>query len=312
MNAAFSERIPSEAKAAQYSDLDGTAKAAPFQSRFFKFIAAVCLGAIAAVAQTAPKHAQFEPLELWRAAVLGDSGFTLHELYAGAQIQNEKQQAISSDQELQFWHKLKADGLSGLNVEVAKVEAGPSGSQVVSFETAMKMRTLGGFKSEYLIMTQVWSGGSNPKILAERRGDLRRLKQPLRLDPKLYDVAAYAHKDIRTALARAAREHKRVLLVFGGNWCYDCHVLEAAFNDPSIRPALERNYVVVKVDVGEYNKNLDVAQKYSVPLDKGVPALVVLGSDGAVVFNQPAGLSAARSLSPEDILGFLNKWKPAT
>lgn len=300
MRGGFSGQIPS------------AAKAAPFQIRFLKFIAAVCLGAIAAAAQTAPKRVQFQPLELWRAAVLGDSAFTLPQLYSGARIEDPNQKPISNENELQFWHKLKADGLSGLNVEVAKIEPGPSGSRVVSFETAMKLRTLGGYKSEYMILTQVWSGGTNPKILAERRSDVRRLKQPLRLDPKLYDPAAEAHKDIRAALERAAREHKRVLLVFGGNWCYDCHVLEAAFHDPSIRPALERNYVVVKVDVGEYNKNLDVAQKYSVPLDKGVPALVVLGSDGVVVFNQPAGLSAARSLSPEDILGFVNKWKPAT
>ncbi len=268
--------------------------------------------AICTAAQTPPKRVQFQPLKLWRAAVLGDSAFTLHELYAGAQIQDAKQQPISGDQELQFWHKLKADGLAGLDVDVAKVEPGPSGSQVVSFETTMNMRTLGGYKSEYLILTQVWSGGSSPKILAERRGDLRRLKQPLRLDPKLYDPAADAHNDIRAALARASHEHKRVLLVFGGNWCYDCHVLEAAFHDPAIKPTLDHNYVLVHVDVGEYNKNLDLAQKYAVPLDKGVPALVVLGSDGAVVFNQPAGLSAARSLSPEDILSFLKKWKPAT
>jgi thioredoxin 1 len=272
----------------------------------------VLIFAISAHAQTSSKRTQFQPLELWRAAVLSDSGFTLQQLYSGAHIEDSSQHPISNQEELQFWHKLKTDGLSGLAVDIAKVEPGPSSSEVVSFETTMKMRTLGGYKSEYLILSQVWSGGANPKILAERRGDLRRLKQPLHLDPKLYDPAANAHTDIQQALARAGRERKRVLLVFGGNWCYDCHVLEAAFHDPAIKPVLDRNYILVHVDVGEYNKNLDVAQKYAVPLDKGVPALVVLSSDGSVVFNQPAGLTAARSLSPEDILLFLNKWKPAT
>jgi hypothetical protein len=59
------------------------------------------------------------------------------------------------------------------------------------------------------------------------------------------------------------------------------------------------------------DKNLDVAKKYDVPLDRGVPAIAVLDSDGKLLFSQKRGeFEAARSLDPEDILAFLNKWKP--
>jgi hypothetical protein len=101
------------------------------------------------------------------------------------------------------------------------------------------------------------------------------------------------------------------MLVFGGNWCYDCHVLDAAFHLPEIAPTLNRNYVVVHVDVGEYNKNLDLAKKYEVPLERGVPAAAVLDSDGKLLVSQKnQEFEKARSMAPEDILAFLNKWKP--
>jgi hypothetical protein len=70
--------------------------------------------------------------------------------------------------------------------------------------------------------------------------------------------------------------------------------------------------VVVHVDIGEYNKNLDVATKYEVPLERGVPAAAVLESDGKLLFTQKnKEFEKAQSLAPEDILAFLNKWKPA-
>jgi hypothetical protein len=75
---------------------------------------------------------------------------------------------------------------------------------------------------------------------------------------------------------------------------------------------MESSFEVVHVDIGQMDKNLDVAKQYDVPLDRGVPALAVLESDGKLLFSQKRGeFEAARSMAPEDILDFLNKWKPA-
>jgi thioredoxin 1 len=102
-----------------------------------------------------------------------------------------------------------------------------------------------------------------------------------------------------------------VILVFGGNWCYDGHVLDAAFHSPEIAPTLNKNFVVVHVNIGEFDKNLNIADKYEVPLRKGVPASAVLDSNGKLLFSQKRGeFEAARSMAPEDVLVFLNKWKP--
>jgi thioredoxin-related protein len=129
----------------------------------------------------------------------------------------------------------------------------------------------------------------------------------------LYPASADAKKEIDEALHSASPAHKRVLVVFGANWCFDCHVLDEAFHSPEIAPTLEKYFVVVHVDIGQANKNLDLAQKYGVPLNRGIPAIAVLDSAGKLLFSQKHGeFEAARSLATADILTFLNKWKPAS
>jgi len=129
----------------------------------------------------------------------------------------------------------------------------------------------------------------------------------------LYPENADAKKEIAEALHSASPPHKRVLVVFGANWCGDCHALDEAFHSAEIAPTLNQYFVVVHVDIGQGDKNLDLAQKYDIPLKRGIPAIAVLDSAGKLLFSQQHGeFEAARSLANADILAFLNKWKPAS
>ena len=52
-------------------------------------------------------------------------------------------------------------------------------------------------------------------------------------------------------------------------------------------------------------------KQFDVPLNKGIPALAVAESDGKLVVSQKNGeFEDARSLMPQALLEFLNKWKP--
>jgi thioredoxin 1 len=135
------------------------------------------------------------------------------------------------------------------------------------------------------------------------------LQAPAQPNPQLYRADANPAQDIRRALATAAKQHKNVLLDFGGNWCIDCHVLENAFHQPRIAPLLNSNYIVVHVDVGKYDKNLDLAKKYHVNLQKGVPSLAVLDAMGKVLY-ATGDFERARMMSEDDVIQFLDKWKP--
>src|SRR5262252_3776348 len=142
----------------------------------------------------------------------------------------------------------------------------------------------------------------------------KQLPQPTRAELRnIYPDDVDAKAEIVEALETAKKTHRRVLLIFGGNWCYDCHVLDAAFHSKEIAPTLNKNYVVVHVNIGEYDKNLDLADKYDVPLKKGVPAAAVLKGDGTLVVSQKnQEFEKARSMTTDAVLAFLEKWKPVT
>jgi thiol-disulfide isomerase/thioredoxin len=128
----------------------------------------------------------------------------------------------------------------------------------------------------------------------------------------IYPAPGQAKPDLAQALQSAASTHRRIILDFGGNWCPDCHALDAYFHDASNDPILEAGFILVHVNIGRLDQNLDIAKRYEIPLDKGVPALAVLDSDGTLIFSQKAGeFEAMRSMRSAAVTDFLNHWKPA-
>jgi thiol:disulfide interchange protein len=126
----------------------------------------------------------------------------------------------------------------------------------------------------------------------------------------LYSETAKPANDIAAGLAKARREHKRVILDFGGDWCGDCQVLDIYFHQPPNQMLLEKNFVLVHVWIGQMDRNIDVAAKYGVPISKGVPALAVLSPTGKVLYSQATGQFAdMRHLDPGSLTEFLKKWK---
>ena len=97
---------------------------------------------------------------------------------------------------------------------------------------------------------------------------------------------------------------------FGANWCGDCLVLDYYFHQSPNLALLEKNFVLIHVDIGQYDHNVDIAAKYQVPLDKGVPALAVLDSDGKLLYSQEnKEFTAMRTMNPSSVTEFLNRWK---
>jgi thiol:disulfide interchange protein len=127
----------------------------------------------------------------------------------------------------------------------------------------------------------------------------------------IYPDPAQARAEIAAALNTAARTHKRVLLDFGGNWCGDCRVLDIYFHNSDNRPLLEANFVLVHVNVGQFDANLDLAKKYGIPLEKGVPAVAVLSATGKLLYSQRSGeFEKMGRMEPADVTHFLVQWKP--
>jgi thiol:disulfide interchange protein len=123
----------------------------------------------------------------------------------------------------------------------------------------------------------------------------------------LYSETADPTSEIAAALARARREHKRVLLDFGGNWCGDCQLLDIYYHQSPNAELLEKNYILVHVNIGHMDKNVEVAKKYKVPITKGVPALAVLDSHGNLLYSERE--KEFEHTTPAAVTAFLNRWK---
>ncbi len=130
-------------------------------------------------------------------------------------------------------------------------------------------------------------------------------------DQVTYPDPSSAGADLAHALRLASATHKRVILDFGGNWCGDCKVLDLYFHDPANLALINANFVLVHINIGQFDRNKELAQRYQIPLEKGVPALAVLDSRGKLLYSQRTGeFEAMRRLDPGSVTSFLLQWKP--
>jgi thioredoxin 1 len=255
----------------------------------------------------AQQSVQFPPLEQWKTAVTSHDAVGLKSLYSvfpPAQV-NTTSGKMDADASVDFW-----TGLNAKAVSLRVVERGSPRQDLLAFTAQVRVTGPGG-RITNIVDGQTWQNqGGIWRIVGEKR-DLAKLTQPTELNQKIYPTDN-AREDVQNAVTRAGREHKNVLLVFGADWCYDCHVLDKAFHRPDVAAVLKSNYELVNVDIGEENKNLDIAAQYQVPLNRGVPAIAVLDSTGKLLYSQQSGeWERARALGPEDLIAFLKKWKPS-
>lgn len=137
----------------------------------------------------------------------------------------------------------------------------------------------------------------------------------------LYDEKAVATEQIRVAREQAKLENKRVLVMWGENMCGFCVFLQDILkNDPQVSQLVKGEYVWIKVDIGKFDKNIDVANVYNTPLLEqgfGAPALTVIdpNSDKAVDRRGGNSMVAERMTVQEPfdrkkIFEFLNASRP--
>ncbi len=127
---------------------------------------------------------------------------------------------------------------------------------------------------------------------------------------RVYDPGRDAGRDIQDAVSQAKTTHKRVLIEVGGNWCIWCRYFEDFFaTHPEIREYRDANYVVVRVNFSEENKNEAVLSQYGkIP---GYPHIFVLDSDAKLLHSQDTSeLEQGRGYSEAAMKKFLEKWAP--
>lgn len=127
-----------------------------------------------------------------------------------------------------------------------------------------------------------------------------------------YDEDADAQRAIDFAMDRARREHKLVLIDLGGNWCPDCRILAGVMELPDVRAFIDARYAVVFVDVGRFDRNLDVPARFGIDGRlEGVPSVLIVTPDGRLVDRgHTAALDDVRAMTPQAIADWLAEWTP--
>ena len=125
-----------------------------------------------------------------------------------------------------------------------------------------------------------------------------------------YNEAANADTDVAAAFARAQKSHKRVLIDLGGNWCGDCLILANFVQLPEMRRFMQAHYEEVSVDVGRFNRNLQIPARFGVTKRlEGVPALLIVTPDGKLVNGDRIFATAdARNMTPQSLADYLARY----
>lgn len=147
-------------------------------------------------------------------------------------------------------------------------------------------------------------GAPGPKLSLSSLSDLPVVERAPFMETANADAAVDA------AFARAKKSGKRVLIDLGGNWCGDCVVLANIMRLKEMQPFLAAHFEMVSVDVGRFDKNLQIPARFGITKRlEGVPAVIIAEPDGKFVNpGRITALADARHMTPQAIADWLAQW----
>lgn len=163
----------------------------------------------------------------------------------------------------------------------------------------------------FLLMAAALAVSFPPAAAAPRVtsiSSLDELRTPL---PYPFDESADADADVDAALDQAGKAHKLVFIDLGGNWCADCRILAALMELPDVRPFVSAHYVIVNVDVGRGNRNLQIPARWGITWRlEGFPTVLIVDPNGDRLVNagHTAAIADARDMDPQAIVDWIGAW----
>lgn len=123
--------------------------------------------------------------------------------------------------------------------------------------------------------------------------------------------ALAAQDAVDEALADAVQAGKHAMIVMGANWCHDSRALAGWFQTPRFTTMLGDNYVVRYIDVGNKDRNIDVAQRFGLDTIVGTPTVFVINTRGEVLNLETApSWRNAASRTEDDIFDYFAGFAP--
>lgn len=120
-----------------------------------------------------------------------------------------------------------------------------------------------------------------------------------------YNPKADPDAALQTAAEQAEEQDKLVLMVFGADWCPDCRRFSQALLERPLLETMEEYFVVMTVDVGQFDHNLEFARRFGNPIRGGIPAFAIVSPQSSLLYvNDIGDFAAARRSGVQ----FLDTW----
>ena len=102
---------------------------------------------------------------------------------------------------------------------------------------------------------------------------------------------------------------KQPVVIFGGNWCPDCRILEGTLAMPTIKKFLQQHYQVMHIDIGRYDRNMDLMEHLNIESKKGVPRVVILDLEKNIMNSSTSSeWTTARDRKQQEIYNYFQKF----
>ena len=127
---------------------------------------------------------------------------------------------------------------------------------------------------------------------------------PLPYDEKIIDSS-----ELDKFINQSINNDKQPVVIFGGNWCPDCRILAGTLAMPTIKKFLQRYYRIIHIDIGRYDRNMELMNHLNIEPKKGVPRVVILDFNKNIVNTSTSSeWTTARDRKEQEIYDYFQKF----
>jgi hypothetical protein len=127
--------------------------------------------------------------------------------------------------------------------------------------------------------------------------------------PKPFSGQVITTRQLKDFISKALELKKQPLVIFGANWCPDAQYLEAVMGILTVTKLLAQHYEIMRVDVGDYDQNMELYTVFDMPSEEGVPRVVILDFKGRVLnFDSNDRWRTARETDPQEIFNYFQEF----
>ncbi len=123
------------------------------------------------------------------------------------------------------------------------------------------------------------------------------------------------------ARTKAAKENKKVMVIFHASWCGWCRKMDTSLADASVKPFFDKNFVIthLTIDESEGKKHLEnpgakaLNEKWG-GKEQGIPFWVVMDKEGTVLADsqREPGKNVGCPATAEEVAHFVHVLKKTT